>query len=888
MRTRKPLAVAAAIVGLAAPVQAEYYPGSTDLEGGDPLAGDLWSNVGEAEVVVDASVAAVPRSANLPPSFDATSRTNVLSVDTDETVVRHLQSSQAAPADSTIYADVLVKGCPMPYDAASPQTNSTDKILVYTRINQSGDATNLCVYAKDGNGTAQEFVLTKTVGGDEWHRLVIKATAEGYQIYCDGTDAADLCQTAGGVNTFYALTDGDPMTSLGFTGTGYVDDLVLSSFDPALPVYTLAWGEGFDTVSFTTNGITGEALAAADGEYQFQAPEGLAVVLTGDTGYRTIEVSGTGTSSAISLPGVSGIAKYFPQSATAGQDGTAANPYEIPDIDALNALKGAVLETNCANLCFVQTANIDMASAGAWAGIGEYAANLNNGLAFSGTYDGQGCKISNVDFTQRNYGGVFNQVKGGTIQNLVVENITCNTFDSSVNGGEWGCAIVGNAGMGATLRNLEARGDFGTAAIPCSHNVAGIAIRVCGGASNVVDGVVMLETLVKDCTNNAALHGTYTKLGGMSALTQDLNGVPNDYVLYDGCVNNGTLTATANANGKNPGVDGIAGIVGYVGDATQLKDCVNNGTYSSVYGSAKTAELVAYQTSKKLTDLGGNKGDAAKNFVHTQSAANLIGFKYATVDDGVATTIAPPYTLAAGNTYLLESDVAASETPVATLTTAGSTIAFDTALGYTFAGTVAADEPFVVTSSTSGTVTTYTAETQGYYDPQGTEIMDYAVLEWLSNNGFTQAEINALGNDSAATDRLYECYLFNLDFTVPDADAAISFTDITVSNRVSMTVQLVRKAPLAGRINGMLYLYGANDLATGFGNRPIPDESVEYFTGDPSFNLATSTDDTVTQTAVATLNNSVTAKFFKATIEVPWVDNGEEFEPEDPGEPEEP
>ena len=48
------------------------------------------------------------------------------------------------------------------------------------------------------------------------------------------------------------------------------------------------------------------------------------------------------------------------------------------------------------------------------------------------------------------------------------------------------------------------------------------------------------------------------------------------------------------------------------------------------------------------------------------------------------------------------------------------------------------------------------------------------------------------------------------------------------------------------------------------------------------------TEQSVTQTAVATLNNSVTAKFFRATIEVPWVDNGEEFEPEDPGEPEEP
>ena len=56
------------------------------------------------------------------------------------------------------------------------------------------------------------------------------------------------------------------------------------------------------------------------------------------------------------------------------------------------------------------------------------------------------------------------------------------------------------------------------------------------------------------------------------------------------------------------------------------------------------------------------------------------------------------------------------------------------------------------------------------------------------------------------------------------------------------------------------------DLAAGFDRYPIPDESVEYFTGDPSFNLVTGSNDTVTQTAVATLNNSVTAKFFKAEI----------------------
>ena len=194
-----------------------------------------------------------------------------------------------------------------------PEAGDNDKILVYTRVSQSGSETNLCVYAKDAaDGTAQEFVLTKTIGQDEWHRLVVKANAAEYQVYCDGTDAADLCKTADDVDTFYALSAGAPMTSVAFTGARRVDDLVLSDIDSPLPVYTLTWGEGFDSVSFTTNGVAGAALVAADGEYQFQAPEGLEVVLTGNTGYRTIEVSVTGSSSAISLEGVSGIAKYFP------------------------------------------------------------------------------------------------------------------------------------------------------------------------------------------------------------------------------------------------------------------------------------------------------------------------------------------------------------------------------------------------------------------------------------------------------------------------------------------------------------------------------------------------------------------------------------------------
>ena len=142
----------------------------------------------------------------------------------------------------------------------------------------------------------------------------------------------------------------------------------------------------------------------------------------------------------------------FPRTATAGQDGTAAHPYEIADADDLVALKDAVAAGVGAGLCYRQTSDIDMSGAGAFAGIGTYEANLNNGVPFTGTYDGGGHRISNVDFTQRNYGGIFNQVKGGTIRNLTVSNITCSAFT----GGEWGCSIVGNAGLGATLQGFRA------------------------------------------------------------------------------------------------------------------------------------------------------------------------------------------------------------------------------------------------------------------------------------------------------------------------------------------------------------------------------------------------------------------------------------------------
>ena len=182
------------------------------------------------------------------------------------------------------------------------------------------------------------------------------------------------------------------------------------------------------------------------------------------------------------------------------------------------------------------------------------------------------------------------------------------------------------------------------------------------------------------------------------------------------------------------------------------------------------------------------------------------------------------------------------------------------------------------------------AEDEGttYKDPEGRVIEDSAVTTWLKKNGFTQADIDALGNDANATNRLYECYLFNCNLRIENTPSnSLSITAIEViEDVVYVTVKLVRKAPLQGAINGILYFYGTANLADGFGRSPIADESISFSDGDPFFDT-TSTTEFVTQTATATFDkNQVTAKFFKAAIEVPRVEQPEEpWEPEPDPEP---
>lgn len=164
-----------------------------------------------------------------------------------------------------------------------------------------------------------------------------------------------------------------------------------------------------------------------------------------------------------------------------------------------------------------------------------------------------------------------------------------------------------------------------------------------------------------------------------------------------------------------------------------------------------------------------------------------------------------------------------------------------------------------------------------YKDPEGAEIIDPAVYGWLKNNRFKQEDIDALGNNAAATDQLYLCWLYNCNFKVDGAGGSVevintTFDNVNVTTVKTVTVQLTRKAPL-GAIIGTLYLFADENAL------PIPDESVEF--DDPHFAIAPTTDEVI-QTSTATVRD-VTATTISAQI-IPFIPDEPEYFPEEPVE----
>jgi hypothetical protein len=162
-------------------------------------------------------------------------------------------------------------------------------------------------------------------------------------------------------------------------------------------------------------------------------------------------------------------------------------------------------------------------------------------------------------------------------------------------------------------------------------------------------------------------------------------------------------------------VDGVAGIIGYVNEALELRDCSVTGSVTGpsearvaslvgrAYGFRIDAggAMVAPADSPPVALIGGN--------TNPSQAPVVSGLTYATVSDGWATFVSDA-NLTCGGTYRVMLDLTSGTT--FNFTRPGE-IAFGTAL-CPFNGTVTAVEGLRLMHVTSNAITTYTAGARLY------------------------------------------------------------------------------------------------------------------------------------------------------------------------------
>lgn len=245
---------------------------------------------------------------------DAISRTNALQVSTGTDPL--LRTFLEAPADgnltyenlvSSTYVDTLVQFTVTPATDTTVTPSAADKLMIYLKETVTGEnedgtqitSTNLAVtagYLKANISSAAKVYTAQNVSvkPGEWYRLTVEAipamTVNGrdaeqlglvlFKIKINNTicifDSMPCEQTA--MNSFgtfaqaaftkqvvlslQASSSGantkNQLQAVGFAGEGLVDDLVITTTDPAANVvnFTLVTGEGVGVVEYTIGGTT--------------------------------------------------------------------------------------------------------------------------------------------------------------------------------------------------------------------------------------------------------------------------------------------------------------------------------------------------------------------------------------------------------------------------------------------------------------------------------------------------------------------------------------------------------------------------------------------------------------------------------------------------------
>jgi hypothetical protein len=262
-----------------------------------------------------------------------------------------------------------------------------------------------------------------------------------------------------------------------------------------------------------------------------------------------------------------------PSNAGEANAGESSNPYMIASLENLYWITASDLVVASPNQAtrwaayYKQTADIVASATSTWFsnGSGGYYGWPTIGGAsgdFTGTYDGQGHAISGLYINRTEYTGFFGSIKGATIKNLGVTNVTI-TGDANGTG-----ALVGYAyNLASTVSNC-----FSSGFVTGTTNVGGLI------------GLFDIQThQIKDCYSSCSVTGT-NDIGGLAGNSNTSN--------VERCYARGSVSAS--------GTTHIGGLIGYSPGGTVSNcfwDTQTSGQSNSAGGTGQTtAEMKTAST----------------------------------------------------------------------------------------------------------------------------------------------------------------------------------------------------------------------------------------------------------------------------------------------------
>ena len=235
--------------------------------------------------------------------------------------------------------------------------------------------------------------------------------------------------------------------------------------------------------------------------------------------------------------------------------GTTGAPYEISNIDQLLKMNRLVNspDTTTRNTYraahYTLTANIDMSGI-SWAPLGGSA----NATAFTGSFEGGGNTISNMEVSGGSHLGFFGFVSGAKISNLTIRDFTITGIGLN-NLNNMG-AISGQSASATTITNCHAIGTL----ISRGSNL--------GGITGQIDGTI------SGCTADINLISTADNGGSIGGIAGNFtNG------LVENCSVTGTIECRATWNGET---GGIVGNISAGANTATIENCWAKATVTGV------------------------------------------------------------------------------------------------------------------------------------------------------------------------------------------------------------------------------------------------------------------------------------------------------------------